>query len=181
MTHNLFKLGIYLLPSLLPALLCCHTQDKWMGQAGRKGGRAEGRGEESPNILSLEVPHVLFRLLPRAAPLALDSTFSHPHPPVLYSAPALSAGVKISVPELSPCSFPKTTVITIQKESETQLYHSSQLSVIEGNSRSFWAQSMLAKQPQDNYRLPQTNGAIRPRHRLISLLWSLGSLSGSRL
>lgn len=110
-THNLLKLGIYLLPSLLPALVCCHTQDKWMGQAGRKGGRAEGRGEESQNILCLEVPHDLFRLLPRAAPLVLDSTFSHPHPPVLYSAPAPSAGVvRISGLELGPCSFPKPTI-----------------------------------------------------------------------
>lgn len=60
------KLGICFLPRLLPALVCCHTQDKWMGQGGRKGGR-----EESQNILCLELPHDLFRLLVWASPACL--------------------------------------------------------------------------------------------------------------
>lgn len=65
-TYCQVKLGICLLLSLLPALVCCHTQDKWMGQGGRKGG-----GEESQNILCLELPHDLFRLLLWASPACI--------------------------------------------------------------------------------------------------------------
>lgn len=65
-THCQVKLGICLLLSLLPTLVCCHTQDKWMGQGGRKGG-----GEESQNILCLELPHDLFRLLLWASPACI--------------------------------------------------------------------------------------------------------------
>lgn len=46
-----------------PPFVCCYTQDKWMRQAGRRGG-----GEESQNSLCLELPHDLFRLLQWASP-----------------------------------------------------------------------------------------------------------------
>lgn len=39
-----------------------------MGQAGRKGGWGEAGGEESQNILCLELPRDLLRLLQRAIP-----------------------------------------------------------------------------------------------------------------
>lgn len=68
-THSQVKLGIGLLPSLLPALVWYHTQDRWMAQVGREeGGWARGGGEESQNILSLELPSDSFRLLQWASP-----------------------------------------------------------------------------------------------------------------
>lgn len=87
--HSQVKLGIHLLPSLLPALVCCHTQDKEMGQAGRKGSRAEGEGEESQNILCLELLHALFRLLQWASPSCLGVYFlsSLPASPIKSTSP----------------------------------------------------------------------------------------------
>lgn len=69
--HSQVKLGIHLRPSLLPALVCCHTQDKRRGRAGRKGSGA-GEGKESQNILSPELPHALFRLSQWASPSSLS-------------------------------------------------------------------------------------------------------------
>lgn len=75
------NLGIGLLPSLLPALLCYHIQDKWTGQAGRKEGWAKGGEEESWNILCLELPCDSFRLHSGPVSPVLDPSFSHPRQP----------------------------------------------------------------------------------------------------
>ena len=62
------------------------------------------------------------------APLVLDPTFSHSHQPAPWSPPAPSAGVlRSSYPELGPPFSSKLTVITGQRESETQFHHSSQI------------------------------------------------------